>query len=64
MELKQLFYSLLGIAGLFGAFLIWSNADKIRESKYWAIGWLGYLFCILIGFEGLGRTGMFNNLPM
>lgn len=58
MDLYKIGYFIYGVFFLFIAYKIWSNGDRIRNSKAWVVGWLGYITSILLGFDGLARSGI------
>lgn len=51
----------LGIAAAVGAIQVWRNADRISNSRYWFIGWAGYL--LLLAFAARALSPLFDGLP-
>lgn len=51
----------LGIIAAIGAIQLWRNADRISNSRYWVVGWLGYL--LLLAFAARALSPLFDGLP-
>jgi hypothetical protein len=51
----------LGIIAALGAIQMLRTADRISGSRYWVVGWLGYL--LLLAFAARGLSPLLGYLP-
>lgn len=58
MSLEQVLWFIGFIICLVSAFTLWKNGDAIRNSRYWAAGFFGYLTLIIMAAGCYGRTGL------
>ena len=51
---------LLGVAGIiFYFYLVFKKSEKIRNSKYWVVGWLGSLLLLVFSAKLMIYAGWF-----